>query len=68
MAHKLRDGDLPLRAQGPTETYDVAIVDGGISGLSAAYFYRERRPSARAFWSATITATLAGTPSATNSS
>jgi spermidine dehydrogenase len=46
-AHKLRDGDLPLQASGPAETYDLVIVGGGISGLSAAYFYRERKPSAR---------------------
>jgi spermidine dehydrogenase len=46
-AHKLRDGDLPLQARGPAETYDLVIVGGGISGLSAAYFYRERNPSAR---------------------
>ncbi len=32
---------------GPAETYDLVIVGGGISGLSAAYFYRERKPSAR---------------------
>src|SRR5258708_24711923 len=47
VAHKLRHGDLPLHAPGLVETYDLAIVAGGISGLSAAYFYRERNPSAR---------------------
>src|SRR5258707_8842267 len=47
LAHKLRDGDLPLQAPGLAETYDLVIVGGGISGLSAAYFYRERKPSAR---------------------
>jgi spermidine dehydrogenase len=47
VAHKLRDGDLPLQAPGLVETYDLVIVGGGISGLSAAYFYRERNPSAR---------------------
>jgi spermidine dehydrogenase len=47
VAHKLRNGDLPLQARGPAETYDLVIVGGGISGLSAAYFYRERKPSAR---------------------
>jgi spermidine dehydrogenase len=46
-AHKLRDGGLPVKAPGQTETYDLVIVGGGISGLSAAYFYRERNPSAR---------------------
>jgi spermidine dehydrogenase len=47
LAHKLRDGNLPLRTSGPAETYDLVIVGGGISGLSAAYFFRERKPSAR---------------------
>ncbi len=47
LAHELRHGNLPLRVSGPAETYDLVIVGGGISGLSAAYFYRERKPSAR---------------------
>ena len=47
LAHKLRDGDLPLQSPGAVETYDLVIVGGGISGLSAAYFYRQRKPSAR---------------------
>ncbi len=47
LAHRLRDGHLPLEARGPAETYDLVIVGGGISGLAAAYFYRERKPSAR---------------------
>jgi spermidine dehydrogenase len=47
LAHKLRHGNFPLRATGLAETYDLVIVGGGISGLSAAYFYRERKPSAR---------------------
>jgi glycine/D-amino acid oxidase-like deaminating enzyme len=29
------------------ENYDLVIVGGGISGLSAAYFYRQHNPSAR---------------------
>jgi spermidine dehydrogenase len=47
LAHRLRDGDLALQSPGLTETYDLVIVGGGISGLSAAYFYRERNPAAR---------------------
>jgi spermidine dehydrogenase len=43
-AHKLRDG-AKLDASSPSastgETYDLVIVGGGISGLSAAYFYRQ---------------------------
>lgn len=29
------------------ETYDLIIVGGGISGLSSAFFYREKNPNAR---------------------
>jgi spermidine dehydrogenase len=47
LAHKLRDGDLALAAPGAAESYDLVIVGGGISGLAAAYFYRERNASAR---------------------
>ena len=43
IAHDLRDGKNPatppIRDTG--EHYDLAIVGGGISGLSAAYFYRK---------------------------
>ena len=46
LAHKLRRGDLSLQVLQPTETYDLVIVGGGISGLAAAHFYRERKPSA----------------------
>jgi spermidine dehydrogenase len=47
VAHALRDnpGDL-----GPTdlpETYDLVVVGAGISGLAAAYFYRQAKPNAR---------------------
>jgi spermidine dehydrogenase len=42
-AHRLRDGE-PWDADGPAvatgETYDLVVVGGGISGLSAAYFFR----------------------------
>src|SRR5215831_9152363 len=47
LAHKLRHGDLPLPALPSAEIYDLVIVGGGISGLAAAWFYRERRPTAR---------------------
>jgi spermidine dehydrogenase len=43
-AHALRDGTFWDAAGAPKdtgETYDVIIVGGGISGLSAAYFYRK---------------------------
>lgn len=30
-----------------SETYDLVVVGGGISGLSAAWFYREKNPGAR---------------------
>ncbi|HUI74596.1 MAG TPA: NAD(P)-binding protein [Candidatus Acidoferrum sp.] len=45
IAHSLRDGTFWKSAGAPTfldETYDLVVVGGGISGLSAAHFYRER--------------------------
>ena len=47
-AHALRDGALPqLPVAELDETYDLVVVGGGISGLSAAWFYRKARPDAR---------------------
>jgi len=43
-AHRLRDGEAWDEAGAPEKTgeaYDLVIVGGGISGLAAAYFYRD---------------------------
>jgi spermidine dehydrogenase len=49
-AHALRDGTFWGSAGAPPaadESYDLCVVGGGISGLAAAYFYRQRNPNAR---------------------
>ncbi|MDE2463553.1 MAG: NAD(P)-binding protein, partial [Alphaproteobacteria bacterium] len=49
-AHEVRDGDFWQNAAGLVdtgETFDLVVVGGGISGLSAAHFYREAHPKAR---------------------
>jgi len=49
-AHAVRDGTLKVPAgklPGDEEHYDLIVVGGGISGLSAAYFFRERKPNAK---------------------
>jgi spermidine dehydrogenase len=47
-AHALRDGTLKIEdATRVDDTYDLVVVGGGISGLSAAYFYRAAKPAAR---------------------
>ena len=45
-AHAVRDGRKPENARDTGEIYDLVVVGGGISGLSAAHFYRSRRASA----------------------
>jgi spermidine dehydrogenase len=50
VAHSLRDNEFWQKAGTPTETrenFDLIVVGGGISGLSAAYFFRKANPNAR---------------------
>src|SRR3546814_10699160 len=47
-AHALRDGTAFDNVTDTGETYDLIVVGGGISGLSAAHFYRQANgPTAR---------------------
>src|SRR5207342_3475603 len=48
--HALRDGAFWTTAPTPQDTreeYDLVVVGAGISGLSAAHFFRAARPDAR---------------------
>jgi spermidine dehydrogenase len=47
-AHAVRDGALsPANAEDTQERYDLVVVGGGISGLSAAWFWRKAQPDAK---------------------
>ncbi len=41
VAHSLRDGKTWTEAIADDESYDLIVVGGGISGLAAAYFFRQ---------------------------
>jgi spermidine dehydrogenase len=41
VAHAMRDGETWPDAVDDTESYDLVVVGGGISGLASAYFFRK---------------------------
>jgi spermidine dehydrogenase len=46
-AHALRDGPPSPAATDSGEAHDLIVVGGGISGLAAAHFYRQRQAKSR---------------------
>src|SRR5688572_4189157 len=47
MGHAVRDGQAFGSPADTGETYDLVVVGSGMSGLSAAYFYRQQVPGAK---------------------
>jgi spermidine dehydrogenase len=68
-AHRMRDGEAASSlgdAIATGESYDLVIVGGGISGLAAAYRFRQKAGKSAKILILTTTMILAGTPSATS--